>query len=60
MRGGKRPGAGRPPLKPEEKPVAVSLRLPRDLVEALDAMDGSRAKLIIKACRAYYKLPPAD
>ncbi len=59
MKGGKRKGAGRPALKPEERPVDVSLRLPRDLVEKLDAMEGSRAKLITEACRAYYKIFPA-
>ena len=59
MKGGKRKGAGRPALKPEERPVDISLRLPRDLVETLDAMEGSRAKLIIEACRAYYKIDPA-
>lgn len=53
-KGGKRKGAGRPALKPHEKPVDISLRLPRDLVEALDAMEGSRAKLITEACQAYY------
>jgi len=58
-KGGNRPGAGRPALKPDEKPVDISLRLPRDLVEKLDAMEGSRAKLIIAACRAYYKIDPA-
>ena len=59
MKGGRREGAGRPALKPEEKPIDISLRLPRDLVEKLDAMKGSRAKLIIEACRAYYKIPLA-
>jgi len=36
--------------------VPISLRLARDLVEALDAMPESRAKLIDRACRAYYKI----
>lgn len=60
MKGGARKGAGRPALKPEERPINISLRLPRDLVEKLDSMSGSRAKLITEACRDYYKLRPAD
>jgi hypothetical protein len=53
-KGGKRPGAGRPALTEEQKKVAISILLPRDLLAELDAMLGSRAKLIEKACRAYY------
>lgn len=59
QRGGKRPGAGRPELPPEEKKVAVSILLPPDLLTELDYMEGSRATLIEKACRAYYKIRPA-
>jgi metal-responsive CopG/Arc/MetJ family transcriptional regulator len=54
MKGGKRPGAGRPALTEDQKKVAISILLPRDLLAELDAMPGSRAKLIEKACRAYY------
>lgn len=58
-KGGKRPRAGRPPLAPEEKKVPVSILLSRDLLSVLDGMAGSRAILIEKACRAYYKIRPA-
>lgn len=59
MKGGARKGAGRPALPDERKKVPISVLLPRDLLAALDAMDGSRAKLIEKACREYYKIRQA-
>lgn len=59
MKGGKRAGAGRPALPEKEKKVPISILLPRDLLAELDAMDGSRATLIEKACRAYYNISPA-
>lgn len=58
-KGGKRKGAGRPALPNDKKKVAILILLPRDLLAELDAMDGSRAKLITAACRAYYKIRPA-
>lgn len=58
MKGGKREGAGRPALPNDKKKVPISILLPPDLLAELDEMDGSRATLIEKACRAYYKILP--
>ena len=35
-RGGRRPGAGRKPMKPEEKMISISFALPRDLLDRID------------------------
>lgn len=59
MKSGKRKGAGRPTLHDDKKKVPISILLPRDLLAELDKMPGSRATLIEKACRAYYKISPA-
>lgn len=46
-RGGKRPGAGRP--RAENKRVAVTVRLPPDLVDWLRAQPDSQSEVIRRA-----------
>jgi predicted DNA-binding protein len=43
-KGGKRPGAGRKRLQPDEKGVTVAFVLPPELVTRLDALAGAEGK----------------
>lgn len=59
--GGKREGAGRPPIDPQMVKVPVGYKLPRWLVDWLRAQDVPAAQLIEDALRRRHKLkPPAD
>ena len=61
MTGGKREGAGRPPAPPMLKKEPISVKLPKWLIEWLDAQPESRAVLIENAiCKRYKIKPPAD
>lgn len=60
MSGGKREGAGRKPSPPELLKVPVSIKLPRWLIELMDAQPESRAVLIEAAMRKQYKLKPPE
>jgi len=55
----KRPHAGRPPLPGDQKKAGVYIKLPPALIIWMDDQEESRATLIEKACRAYYKIRPA-
>jgi len=57
-RGGKREGAGRPPLDPQRVKVPVGYKLPRWLVEWLRAQDTPAAQLIEAALVRRHKLTP--
>lgn len=57
--GGKREGAGRKPVHPLLKKGAISLKLPRWLIDRLDEESGSRAVLIEMAlCEKHGWTPP--
>jgi hypothetical protein len=59
--GGKRDGAGRPPVDPQMLKVPVGYKLPRWLVDWLREQDTPAAQLIEDALRRRHKLkPPAD
>jgi hypothetical protein len=60
MIGGKREGAGRKPSPPELLKVPVSIKLPRWLIEWMDAQPESRAVLIENAMRKQHKLKPPE
>lgn len=57
-RGGKREGAGRPPLDPKLVKVPVGYKLPRWLVEWLRKQDEPAALLIEDALMKRHKLKP--
>lgn len=54
--GGKREGAGRPPIDPQIIKVPVGYKLPRWLVEWLREQDTPAAQLIEDALRKQHKL----
>ena len=60
--GGKREGAGRPPLPPGEKMVVVSVTLRQDQVAAVehyaDAAKGGKSGLVRAALDKYLQLEP--
>ena len=56
--GGKREGAGRPPIDPHLVKVPVGYKLPRWLVEWLREQDVPAAQLIEDALRRRHKLKP--
>ena len=58
MIGGKREGAGRPPAPPMLKKEPISLKLPRWLIDWMDAQPESRAVLIEEALSKAHKLRP--
>ena len=62
MRGGKRPGAGRPPAPTELKKRMISIRLPEWLLIWMDKKpDTNRAVLIEDALKAVHNIePPSD
>lgn len=60
MSGGKREGAGRKPSPPELLKVPVSIKLPRWLIEWMDAQPESRAVLIEAAMQRQYKFKPPE
>jgi hypothetical protein len=51
MKGGKREGAGRPPLPPEKKKKGFMVYWTPDLISKLDAMEGSRSVILEEAFR---------
>lgn len=56
--GGKREGAGRPPIDPQMVKVPVGYRLPRWLVEWLRGQDEAAAVLIEEALIKRHRLKP--
>lgn len=56
--GGKREGAGRPPIDPQRVKVPVGYKLPRWLVGWLRAQEEPAARLIEDALRRRHKLKP--
>lgn len=60
-KGGKREGAGRPPASPDLKKEAISLKLPRWLLDWMATREESRAVLIEQALIEKHGLkPPGD
>ena len=59
-RGGRREGAGRPPIDQRLVKVPVGYKLPRWLVEWLREQDEPAAQLIEDALRRRHKLKPPD
>lgn len=61
MSGGKREGVGRPPAPPMLKKEPISVKLPKWLLERMDAQPESRAVLIEDAiCKRHNLKPPKD
>jgi len=60
MRGGKREGAGRPPIDPQLVKVPVGYKLPRWLVEWMRARPESQAMLIEESLKKRHKLKPPE
>lgn len=58
--GGKRRGAGRPPIDPQLLKVPVGYKLPRWLVDWLRDQDTPAAQLIEDALRRRHKIKPPD
>ena len=59
-RGGKREGAGRPPMDPRMVKVPVGYKLPQWLVDWIRAQDEPAAHLIETAlCKAHRLRPPS-
>lgn len=58
MKGGARPGAGRPAMPDEQKKAGVYMKLPPWLIAWLDSQPESRAVLVEKALCKIYKLKP--
>lgn len=59
-KGGKREGAGRKPSPPALLKVPISIKLPRWLVEWMDAQQESRAVIIENALQKQHKIGPPD
>lgn len=60
MSGGKREGAGRKPSPPELKKEPISVKLPKWLIEWMDAQPDSRAVLIEEALKRQHKIKPPE
>ena len=60
MSGGKREGAGRPPIDPRLVKIPVGYKLPRWLVEWMRSQNISQAKLIEEALKRRHKLKPPE
>ena len=46
--GGRREGSGRKPLPPDEKSARVAIRIPKDIIDLIDALPGkSRSDKIL-------------
>ena len=60
MSGGKREGAGRPPIDPRLVKIPVGYKLPRWLVDWLRSQNISQAKLIEEALKRRHKLKPPE
>jgi len=58
--GGKREGAGRPPIDPQLLKVPVGYKLPRWLVDWLRAQEEPTAQLIEDALRRRHKIKPPE
>lgn len=57
-RGGKREGAGRPPIDPQMVKVPVGYKLPRWLVDWIRQQDEPAAQMIEEALRKVHHLRP--
>ena len=54
-------GAGRKPVPPELKKEPISIKLPKWLIEWMDAQEESRPNLIEEALRRQYDIyPPGE
>ena len=60
MKGGKREGAGRPPLDDNKKKRAISVFLSPDVLALLDSLPESRGVLIERAVREQYGVIPEN
>lgn len=58
MRGGKRRGAGRPPIDPALKKIPINVKLPRWLIAWIADRPQSRAVQIETAFRRAHKIKP--
>ncbi len=58
MAGGKREGAGRPPIAPELKKIPSTVKLSRWVTEWLNEQPEAKAVLIERAVIKAYKLNP--
>ncbi len=56
MQGGKRKGAGRPPVDPQLKKVTNSIKIPQWLTDWLNEQEETKVELIEKALMKQYKL----
>jgi hypothetical protein len=56
--GGKRAGSGRKPAHPALLKIPIAIKLPRWLIEFLDAQESSRAVLIETALMRQHKIKP--
>ena len=60
-RGGARLGAGRKPVPPQIKKMPISIKLPKWLIDWLDAQEESRPNLIEEALRRQHGIyPPGE
>lgn len=57
-RGGVRLGAGRKPVAPELKKEPISIKLPKWLIDWMDAKEESRPNLIEEALRRQHGIGP--
>jgi hypothetical protein len=57
-RGGARLGAGRKPVEPALKKEPIYIKLPKWLLEWMDAQEESRPNLIEDAMRQHYDIRP--
>lgn len=60
MKGGKREGAGRPPLGEDKKKRPISVFLSPDVIALLDSLPESRGFLIDVAVREKYGVAPEN
>lgn len=60
MRGGKRRGAGRPPIAPQLKKIPNSVKLSRWLTEWLNSQEKAKAVLIEEAVIEKHNLTPPN
>jgi hypothetical protein len=58
MSGGKREGAGRPPINPRMVKIPVGYKLPRWLVDWIRAQNDPAAQMIEEAMIEKYQLTP--
>ena len=58
MKGGKQPGAGRPPTAPHLKKMPIAIKLPQWLLDWMATQAESRAVLIEDALCKRHKIKP--